>query len=30
VFAALEYLDAEIEINSPWEAVRENIKISSK
>jgi hypothetical protein len=29
-FAALEYLDAEVEINSAWEMIRENIKISAK
>jgi hypothetical protein len=29
-FAALEDLDAEAEINSAWETVRENIKISAK
>jgi hypothetical protein len=29
-FAALEDLDAEVEINSAWETIRENIKISSK
>jgi hypothetical protein len=28
-FAALEDLDAEVEINSAWEMIRENIKISS-
>jgi hypothetical protein len=26
----LEDLDAEVEINSPWETIRENIKISHK
>jgi hypothetical protein len=29
-FAALEDLDAEVEINSIWEMIRENIKISAK
>jgi hypothetical protein len=29
-FAALEYLDAEVEINTAWETIRENIKISAK
>jgi hypothetical protein len=29
-FAALEDLDTEVEINSAWETIRENIKISSK
>jgi hypothetical protein len=29
-FAALEDLDAEVEINTVWETIRENIKISSK
>jgi hypothetical protein len=29
-FAALEDLDAEVEINSAWETIRENIKISPK
>jgi hypothetical protein len=29
-FAALGYLDAEVEINSDWETIRENIKISAK
>jgi hypothetical protein len=29
-FAALEDLDTEVEINSAWEAIRENIKISAK
>jgi hypothetical protein len=29
-FAALEDLDAEEEINSAWEMIRENIKISAK
>jgi hypothetical protein len=28
-FAALEGLDAEMEINSAWETIRENIKISA-
>jgi hypothetical protein len=27
-FAALEDLDTEVEINSAWEMIRENIKIS--
>jgi hypothetical protein len=27
-FAALEDLDAEVKINSAWETIRENIKIS--
>jgi hypothetical protein len=27
---ALEDLDAEVEINSAWETIRENIKISAK
>jgi hypothetical protein len=27
-FAALEDLDAEVEINTIWETIRENIKIS--
>jgi hypothetical protein len=30
ILAALESLDAEININSDWETVRENIKISAK
>jgi hypothetical protein len=30
MFAALEDLDAEVEINSAWEKIRENIKISTK
>jgi hypothetical protein len=30
VFAALEDMDAEVEINSAWEMIRENIKISAK
>jgi hypothetical protein len=30
MFAALEDLDAEVEINSAWETIRENIKISAK
>jgi hypothetical protein len=29
-FAALEDLDTEVEINSVWETIRENIKISAK
>jgi hypothetical protein len=29
-FAALEHLDAEVEINSGWEIIRETIKISAK
>jgi hypothetical protein len=29
-FAALEEMYAEVEINSAWETVRENIKISAK
>jgi hypothetical protein len=29
-FAALEDLDAEVEINSAWETIRENIQISAK
>jgi hypothetical protein len=29
-FAALENLDAEVDINRAWETVRENIKISAK
>jgi hypothetical protein len=29
-FAALENLDAEVEISSAWELIRENIKISAK
>jgi hypothetical protein len=29
-FATLEDLDAEVEINSAWEMIRENIKISAK
>jgi lipoate-protein ligase A len=29
-FAALEDLDAEVEINTVWETIRENIKISAK
>jgi hypothetical protein len=28
-FAALEDLDAEVEINTIWETIRENIKISA-
>jgi hypothetical protein len=29
-FAAFEDLDTEVEINSAWETIRENIKISAK
>jgi hypothetical protein len=29
-FAALKDLDAEVEINSAWETIGENIKISTK
>jgi hypothetical protein len=29
-FAALEDLDTEVEINSAWETLRKNIKISAK
>jgi hypothetical protein len=29
-FAALEDLDTEVEINSAWETIRENIRISAK
>jgi hypothetical protein len=29
-FVALEDLDAEVEINSAWDKIRENIKISAK
>jgi hypothetical protein len=29
-FAALEDLDAEVEINNAWEMIRENIKILAK
>jgi hypothetical protein len=29
-FAALENLDAEVDINKTWETIRENIKISAK
>jgi hypothetical protein len=29
-FAALEDLDTEVEINSAWEVIRENIKMSAK
>jgi hypothetical protein len=29
-FATFEDLDAEVEINSAWETIRENIKISAK
>jgi hypothetical protein len=28
-FAALEVLDAEVEINSAWETIRQNIKITA-
>jgi hypothetical protein len=28
-FAALENLDADMDINSAWESIRENIKISA-
>jgi hypothetical protein len=30
MFAAFEDLDAEVEINSAWETIRENIKLSAK
>jgi hypothetical protein len=30
MFAELEDLDAEVEINTIWETIRENIKISAK
>jgi hypothetical protein len=30
MFAALEDLDAEVEINSAWKTIRDNIKISAK
>jgi hypothetical protein len=30
MFAALGDLDAEVEINSAWETIRENVKISTK
>jgi hypothetical protein len=30
MFAALEDLNTEVEINSAWETIRENIKISAK
>jgi hypothetical protein len=30
MFAALEDLDAEVDINSAWETVGENIRISAK
>jgi hypothetical protein len=30
MFAALEDLDAEVEINSAWETIRDNITISGK
>jgi hypothetical protein len=29
-FAILEDLDAKVEINSAWEIIRENVKISAK
>jgi hypothetical protein len=29
-FAALEDLDKEVEINSAWETIRDNIKIAAK
>jgi hypothetical protein len=29
-FAALENVDAEVDINTAWETIRENIKISAK
>jgi hypothetical protein len=29
-FAAVEDLDAEVEINGVWETIRENMKISAK
>jgi hypothetical protein len=29
-FAALEDMDAVVETNSPWEMIRQNIKISAK
>jgi hypothetical protein len=29
-FAAAEYLDADVEIKSVWEMIRDNIKISAK
>jgi hypothetical protein len=29
-FTALEYLDAEVGINSTWEIIRGNIKISAR
>jgi hypothetical protein len=29
-FAAMEDLDTEVEINSAWETIRENIKISAE
>jgi hypothetical protein len=29
-FAALEDLDAEVEVNSAWEMIRENTKVSAK
>jgi hypothetical protein len=30
MFAALKHLDTEVEINSAWEMIRENVKISAK
>jgi hypothetical protein len=30
MFAALEDLDAEVDINNDWEMIRENIKILAK
>jgi hypothetical protein len=30
MFATLKHLDTEVEINSPWEMITENIKISAK
>jgi hypothetical protein len=29
-FESLEDLDAEVDINSAWETIRENIKVSAK
>jgi hypothetical protein len=29
-FAALEYLDTEVEANSAWETIRQHIKISAQ
>jgi hypothetical protein len=29
-FVALDYFDTDVEINSAWEMIRENIKISAK